>query len=415
MTECHQSKGTEQAVYRVTTPTIGSIGALDKDRLLLVTAGPEGYISDDAGVTWNEPFRFMQQGEPLVGTPMKVGITRLNTGDLGMVYFKEERFPHTANYNTRGFYYAVSSDDGRTWSQGIPMDIPREFDLAKGNAHVLWGNFTQLSTGRLIEPAYWCFGGRNPEVAPATECPVTATIGGRVVKRVADGHTYEAGAAGCYAYYSDDMGETWSRSTGSVMVWPLPNENNQGGFGAATEPVIIELKDGRLMMFVRTTVGRIFQSYSEDGGDHWSLAQPTELASGEVPCWLSRLKTTGDLLVIWNQASAQEIEKGYSRGRLSAAISRDEGKSWENFRTVELSGGMKDTDRIDPSPVQHVRAQPDLGVLPTDFTRSHYPQLALVQGKVVMKYSHDIVVDGAFVRQSMLKVVAEEWFYQRGR
>ena len=411
MKEGSQDYVTTQVAYVGTTPAIGTLGALDEYRLLLVSGGPEGYVSDDAGVTWSEPFRFMQQGKPLVGTPMKVGITRLNTGDLGMVYFREERFPHTANYDTRGFYYATSSDDGRTWSEGVPMDIPREFDMAKGNAHVLWGNFTQLSTGRLIEPAYWCFGGRNPEVAPATPSPVTATIGGHVVKRVADGHTYEGAMAGCYAYHSDDMGKTWSRSTGSVMVWPLPNEGNQGGFGAATEPVIIELRDGRVMMFVRTTVGRIFQSYSEDGGDHWSLARPTELASGEVPCWLSRLKTTGDLLVIWNQASAEEICKGYSRGRLSVAVSRDEGRSWESFRTVELSAGLEDIDRIDPPPVEHVRAQPDLGMLPVDFTRSHYPQMALVQGKVAMKYSYDRVVEGAFIRETRLRVVPEEWFY----
>ena len=402
-------------VFEGETPVLGSIGAIDENRLLLVGDGPEGdptgYLSEDAGVTWGAPFRFMQSGKPLEGTPMKVGITRLDSGELGMVYFKEETFPHTANYKTRGFYYAASTDDGKTWTGGIPMDIPREFDLDKGVGHVLWGGFTQLSTGRLIEPAYWFFGGRNAEVTPVTPSPVTATIGGHVMKRVADGHTYEAAMAGCYVYYSDDMGETWNRCTGSITVWPLPNEDNQGGFGAATEPVIIELKDGRVMMFVRTTVGRLYQSYSEDGGEHWTLGKPTDLASGEVPCWLNRLKTTGDLLVIWNQVSHEEIKKGYSRGRLSVAISKDEGNTWVNHRTVECSGGLEDIDRIEPSRAQHVRAQPDLGVLPEPYTRHHYPQLALVQGKVVMKYSHDRAVDGKFVRQSKLKVVSEDWFY----
>ena len=411
MTAKSESTG-NQPVYEGTTPAPGSIGGLDEDRLLLTGDGPVGYISKDAGITWSEPFRYMQNEKPLVGTPMKVGITRLNTGDLGMVYFKEEEFPHTANYKTRGFYYAVSSDDGKTWTDGTPMDIPREFDLEKGIFQVLWGNFTQLSTGRLIKPAYWAFSGRNTDIPPATEYPVTAIMEGRVINRVADGHTYEAGMAGCYVYYSDDMGKTWNRCTGSVFVWPLPGEDNQGGFGAATEPVVIELKDGRVMMFVRTTVGRIFQSFSDDGGAHWSLAEPTMLASGEVPCWLGRLRTTGDLLVIWNQISAEEIKKGYSRGRLSTAVSRDEGKSWESFRTVELSGGMEDIKRVDPPPVKYIRALPNLGELPGDFTRSHYPQLAFVHGKVVMIYSHDRYVDGKPVRQYKIKVVPEEWFYQ---
>ena len=82
---------------------------------------------------------------------------------------------------------------------------------------------------------------------------------------------------------------------------------------------------------------------------------------------------------------------------------------------MELSGGMEDVDRVDPLPVKHVRALPDLGVLPDDFAQSHYPQLAFVQAKVAMKYNHDWYVDGKRIRESKLKVVPEEWFYQTTR
>ena len=37
---------------------------------------------------------------------------------------------------------------------------------------------------------------------------------------------------------------------------------------------------------------------------------------------------TGDLLLVWNQASAEEIQNGLSRHRLSTAISNDGGASW---------------------------------------------------------------------------------------
>ncbi len=411
MTRRNESGSTEQVEYEGFPPATGGISELDENRLLITGEGPSGYISEDAGRTWDAPFPYLQGGKPLEGGPMKRGIIRLDTGDLGMVYVKKEEVAKSADYDTRGFYFATSGDDGKNWSDGVPLDMPREHDLEKGIFHVMWGNLTQLSTGRLIAPAYWGFGGRYPEVVPATEKPVTGTIGGRLVKRVADGHTYEAAMGGCFVYYSDDPGRSWSRCTGSVMVWPLPGEDNQGGFGASFEPVVIELKDGRVMMFVRTTVGRIFQSFSEDGGAHWHLPEPTELASGDVPCFLGRLRTTGDLLVIWNQGSVEEIEKGYSRGRLSTAVSRDEGKSWGNFRTVELSGGMEDVDRVALPPVKHVRAQPDLGVLPDDYSRYDYPQLAFVQGKVVMKYGWSRYVDGERERQHKLKVVPEEWFY----
>ena len=404
------SANTKTVAYEGVLPATGGISELDEDRLLITGNGPCGYISEDAGRTWNAPFRYMQEGKPLVGNPMKKGIIRLNTGDLGMVYTREVEIPYAASHGSRCSYFAASTDNARNWIAGIPLDIPTPHDSRKGIFQVLWGNLTQLSSGRLIAPAYWGMAGRNPGLPPAGENPVTATIGGRMVKRAADGHTYEASMGGCFVYYSDDLGQSWCRCTGSVMVWPLPGENNEGGFGATHEPVVNELKDGRVMMFVRTTVGRIFQTFSVDGGEHWSLAQPTALASGDVPCWLGRLRTTGDLLVAWNQSSTEEIQKGYSRGRLSVALSQNEGESWESFRTLALSGGMADIDRVELPPVKHVRAQPDLGELPHDYSRNDYPQLTFVQGQVVIKYGSTKFVDGERIRRHKIKVVPEEWF-----
>ena len=64
--------------------------------------------------------------------------------------------------------------------------------------------------------------------------------------------------SGCFAYFSDDRGSTWQRSKGSIMVWPLPGERSLGGFGGTAEPVVTELKDGSILMLLRTKVGRFF-------------------------------------------------------------------------------------------------------------------------------------------------------------
>jgi hypothetical protein len=252
-------------------------------------------------------------------------------------------------------------------------------------------------------------GGRNTDVSPAQPYPAHGFVKGQRVN--SDGHLFEAAMGGCYAYYSDDSGKTWARSTGSLMVWPLSGEDGMGGFGAAWEPVTVELKDGRVLMLLRTNVGRIFQSTSADGGNHWSLPQPTDLASGDVPCCVGRIPTTGDLLVVWNQSSWDEIRNGYSRGRLCSAVSRDEGKTWQSFKTLERSEGMEPVGRVTLPPVKHVRPKEQLGNFPDTYGRYHYPKLAFVQGNVVVQYDYDTYADGKRARKNALLVAPEGRFH----
>ena len=81
---------------------------------------------------------------------------------------------------------------------------------------------------------------------------------------------------GCY--YSDDNGRTWQECRNYVDL-PLRG---------AEEPKIAELRDGRLMMIMRTQLGSVFKSISEDGGASWSRGQTTGLMAGVLsrsyPC-----------------------------------------------------------------------------------------------------------------------------------
>jgi hypothetical protein len=390
-------------------PTI-IVTELDRDRLVAIDKGSR-IESRDLGRSWTEPVPCLQEGKPLAGVPNS--IRRLRDGTLGMIYLESE-VVRTASYVSprRGLYFCSSADDGRTWSAGRLLDVAGGASPDRGisEQHPHAGSLVQLSTGRLVQPLYWYLAGRHEEWQP--EYRGDAAFGTMAGKKIgADGHTFEAAMGGCYAYYSDDVGRTWQRSTGSIMVWPLPGEGNVGGFGATFEPVVVELRDGRLLMFLRNTLGRIFQSTSRDGGIHWSLARPTELASGDVPCRLGRLPSTGHLVVVWNQASGAEIKRGYSRGRLSTAVSRDEGATWEHFRTLERSAGLDAVEHATPPPVAPIRADRNLGVLPDGYARYDYPNLAFVQGKIAIHYGMTTYPGGTAVARHKLKVLPESWLY----
>ncbi len=121
-----------------------------------------------------------------------------------------------------------------------------------------------------------------------------------------------------YCYLSDDDGATWRESQ---RIKP-----EKGSW----EPACIELKDGRVMMMTRTGMGGQFKSLSTDGGDHWSEPVLSPLVGTAAPVSLSRVPTTGDILAVWNHNPGKS-----GRNPFTAAISKDEGETWEHFKNIE--------------------------------------------------------------------------------
>lgn len=87
------------------------------------------------------------------------------------------------------------------------------------------------------------------------------------------------------AVYSDDRGETWRLSPSSLSV-EVPSIVH--GYGA-DEPVVLQLKDGRVWMLIRTQRGRLYESFSADGAT-WSPARPgcAKSTDGNRPASTSR-------------------------------------------------------------------------------------------------------------------------------
>ena len=102
----------------------------------------------------------------------------------------------------------------------------------------------------------------------------------------------------------------------------------------------MELKDGRLMMFIRTQLGRQYLSFSSDRGDTWSEARASDILSPLSPASIKRIPTTGHLLMVWNDHSFAEdsirasAASGGKRTPLTVAISADDGRTWITRRNL---------------------------------------------------------------------------------
>jgi sialidase-1 len=128
-----------------------------------------------------------------------------------------------------------------------------------------------------------------------------------------------------FCYWSDDEGKTWSTGTSRVDV------SKRG----AMEPEVLELNDGRVLMIVRTQLGEIYASHSTDRGESWSPAKPWGVRSPESPATLRRIPATGDLLLVWNPVYEAGAGHGGKRTPLVAAVSTNEGQTWNAPRTLE--------------------------------------------------------------------------------
>ncbi len=88
---------------------------------------------------------------------------------------------------------------------------------------------------------------------------------------------------GSRMYFSDDQGMTWCRSENEVLVRYRVGPELVA-VSHCEEPAIVELTDGRIMLFGRTITGRLYRAFSSDRGNTWSEAEPTQLASSYSSC-----------------------------------------------------------------------------------------------------------------------------------
>lgn len=129
-----------------------------------------------------------------------------------------------------------------------------------------------------------------------------------------------------YSHYVNDPGRLVSQvsiSTDGGKTWNLGDGIDIGGAGdheGALEPCVIELKDGRVWMLIRTSRKFFWESFSPNGGKTWSTAKATTIDATSAPGHLTRL-ADGRIALVWNRAEKKRTE-------LHLALSADEGKTW---------------------------------------------------------------------------------------
>ncbi|MBN8733462.1 MAG: exo-alpha-sialidase, partial [Acidobacteria bacterium] len=125
---------------------------------------------------------------------------------------------------------------------------------------------------------------------------------------------------------SRDKGRTW-KLHGAVRApeWALEN-------------MIVELRDGRLWMLTRTGSGFLWESYSKDRGRTWSEGAQTTIASPGSRFYIRRL-ASGALLLVNHYRF-----KG--RSHLTAQLSRDEGKTWNDGLLLDERVGVSYPDAV---------------------------------------------------------------------
>jgi len=314
-----------------------------------------------------------------VFSPIFVGRPPTDAGD-GLVRLENGELRHY-NYGLQGaepgVFYLRSLDNGMTWEK---CQLPDGEEIADHRSPIS-GDYIRLRSAKEkvgYQGDTICVIRRQGGIdGPCSVAPVLSLKtrgevrppvfirGGRRILVSAGGvqcHNDVPYLFGVYILRSDDDGYTWCST--QLITIPLtetdrPTDQNHLKVEATLttqEPTLVELRDGRIWMIVRTNRDRHHESFSEDGGETWSPPVPSRFYAEFTMPTIGRLND-GRLLFSWcNTTNLPKMERtestfalmgkwswdGYStdmftnRDAAHIAISEDDGRSWIGFREVWL-------------------------------------------------------------------------------
>ena len=188
-------------------------------------------------------------------------------------------------------FIVTSEDGGDTWS--TPRSLYDELYKGSYTQGTVQGSFAGSGRGLVLK--------RQSD----------ESRNGRIM--FAMSHRFTSTSIQEYIIYSDDEGETWNMS---------PNSAYSGG----DESKLVELADGTVMISVRQSGNRGFNT-STDGGMTWGT-QSTNSGINGVACNADILYFNKHILL------HSYINNGSSRKNLTVAASLDNGKTWTNKTVI---------------------------------------------------------------------------------
>ncbi len=280
----------------------GPVAALSDGSLLWITTEPEApYLaksmwsisrlvmrrSTDGGKSWNAP-QILQQGTRDYSL-LSHTIRQTSSGAIVHIFVRYSGYDYDTGTPEKSLcqvFIERSTDGGKSWSAPQKLDTGERY-----HGDIL--SMEQLRDGRLVYP--FCF---------LTNVKSQFAVS---------------------AMYSDDDGQTWTRS-------PSVLRTGGGGFeSGASEPTVIELSDGRLWMLIRAQTGFLWESFSTDRGKNWTPATQSVLPSSNAPSTAIRLKN-GDIAIAWNN----HVDSNYARQSLVIGLTRD-GKAFHGLREIDFT------------------------------------------------------------------------------
>lgn len=287
------------------------LDVLPNDELLSVFkmgaghVGKHGYAglsrSSDGGMTWTEPVKIFDLPKADDGVDAH-GVLRDGTILYGAVSYgwEGERYSYKNWYANS--YIIRSQDQGHTWSE------PAKVNIAPFTWAYPFGRIIELADGQLLMTMY---GGYLPLSlrGPAANDKDDVT---REMRKLGDQKPEQQRGDFAFIIKSKDGGKTW----GDLHVIAR-------GFNE-TCPVL--LPNQRILVAMRSTEGGAYTatSYSDDGGNTWSL--PIQISNqSEHPADLLLLKS-GELLLTHGQRN-----KPYG---VQVMVSKDNGTTWGANRVM---------------------------------------------------------------------------------
>lgn len=271
-----------------------------------------------------------------------IGLSLMQNGEIRHYNYGEQR--------ENGSFYLSSTDQGKTW-QRTEYDESIHF---ADNRNPLTNTMIRLyNEGKGV----WCVRynaseNGTKEVFKVTDKPLIMLkppvfINGG--KRIIVATHYagpDASEKGARVLYSDDDGKTWNESEKLMSPFHKKEAFHKGirWNHGAVEPTVVELRDGRLWMIMRTSQDNHYQSYSYDGGETWTTPVPSPFYATITMPNIGRLKD-GRVLMVWNNttplpelATANGVwdDVFTNRNVVHAAISEDDGKTWKGCRELFL-------------------------------------------------------------------------------
>ena len=278
------------------------------------TADLYGMTSADGGDSFGDPFLVFSCEDVGADNIMSVSLLRMANGDIGLFYLQK--------HNTEVYclpYLARSSDEGKTWRDHTKC-VKNDGYYVLNNDRVI-----RLESGRLLMPLAKHPSGKNP-----------------------DGKLF-FGEGTIYVLASDDDGRTWN-SMAEAIALPYKVWNDRGAGKAhsassAMEPGLVQLESGLIWCYIRTTVGRQYEMFSEDNGETWTVPTPSRFTSPSSPLCVKKL-SDHRLLAVWNpipkHSGIKEVADGVWTGgriQLNLAILDKEAKDVHFSKVIESDEG----------------------------------------------------------------------------